>query len=91
VADAARDHRPRPTDYDAELRLHHEVLRRSWDVRPDDPFLDIGCGTGQTTREVAQAAVAGGALGSTSAGQCAGAWNTATVRAGTVNVPVVAS
>jgi SAM-dependent methyltransferase len=63
VTDAARDHRPRPTDYDAELRLHHEVLRRSWDVRADDHILDIGCGTGQTTREVARAAVAGSALG----------------------------
>jgi SAM-dependent methyltransferase len=52
-----------PVDYDAELRLHHEVLRRASGVRPDDHVLDIGCGSGQTTREAARAARAGRALG----------------------------
>jgi SAM-dependent methyltransferase len=37
-------------DYDAELRLYHERLRTAIDVRPADHVLDIGCGTGQTTR-----------------------------------------
>jgi SAM-dependent methyltransferase len=50
-------------DYDAELRRHHEVLRRAWGVEPDDHVLDIGCGSGQTTREAAQMAWAGRALG----------------------------
>ena len=50
-------------DYDAELRLYHEVLRRACDVRRDDHVVDIGCGTGQTTRDAARAAQAGSALG----------------------------
>ncbi|MGH7610367.1 MAG: class I SAM-dependent methyltransferase [Candidatus Dormibacteria bacterium] len=50
-------------DYDAELRLHHEVLRRAWGVQPLDHVLDIGCGSGQTTREAARMARAGRALG----------------------------
>ena len=45
------------------MRLHHEVLRRAWGVQPDDHVLDIGCGSGQTTREAARLARAGSALG----------------------------
>lgn len=43
-------------DYDAELRLHNELLRAAAEVRPGDRVLDIGCGTGQTTREAAAVA-----------------------------------
>jgi SAM-dependent methyltransferase len=50
-------------DYDAELRRHNEVLRRACDIRPHDHVLDIGCGTGQTTREAGRMARAGSALG----------------------------
>jgi SAM-dependent methyltransferase len=50
-------------DYDAELQKHHQVLRRTWGIRPDDHILDIGCGAGQTTREAARLAQAGSALG----------------------------
>jgi SAM-dependent methyltransferase len=50
-------------DYDAELRLHNEVLRRAYGIRQDDRILDIGCGTGESTRDAARAAVAGSALG----------------------------
>jgi SAM-dependent methyltransferase len=50
-------------DYDAELRRYHEHLRTVIDVRPADRVLDIGCGTGQTTREAARAAAWGSALG----------------------------
>ena len=50
-------------NYDAELRLHHAVLRRIWGVQPRDHVLDIGCGIGQTTREAASMAQAGSALG----------------------------
>jgi SAM-dependent methyltransferase len=50
-------------DYDAELRRHHEVLRRAWGVRPNERVLDIGCGSGQTTREAARVARAGSAFG----------------------------
>ena len=55
--------RPGPVNYDAELRLHHEVVRRACDVQPREHVLDIGCGSGQTTREAARMARAGSALG----------------------------
>jgi SAM-dependent methyltransferase len=50
-------------DYDAELRLHNELFRAAARVGPNDRVLDIGCGTGQSTREAALAAVEGSALG----------------------------
>ena len=50
-------------DYDAELRLHNEHFRAAARVGSRDRVLDIGCGTGQTTREAARAAVTGSALG----------------------------
>src|SRR5688572_13052894 len=46
-------------DYDAELRRYHQRLRTIIDVGPGERVLDIGCGTGQMTREAARAAVAG--------------------------------
>jgi len=49
--------------YDAELRRHNEVLRRACGIQFRDRVLDIGCGTGQTTRQAARTAQAGGALG----------------------------
>jgi SAM-dependent methyltransferase len=45
------------------LRRHNEVLRRAYGVQPREIVLDIGCGSGQTTREVARMAPAGSALG----------------------------
>jgi SAM-dependent methyltransferase len=56
-------HRPSSVDFDAELRLHNEALRRAWGVRRHDRVLDVGCGTGQTTREAARVAAEGGAVG----------------------------
>jgi SAM-dependent methyltransferase len=50
-------------DYDAELRLLNQALRRAYALRGDDDVLDIGCGTGQTTREVARKARDGRAVG----------------------------
>ncbi|HEV7707709.1 MAG TPA: class I SAM-dependent methyltransferase [Asanoa sp.] len=50
-------------DYDAELRRHNLRLRAAAAVGPHDRVLDIGCGGGQTTREAAEAAVAGSAVG----------------------------
>jgi SAM-dependent methyltransferase len=50
-------------DYDAELRLHNVRFRAAAGVGPRDRVLDVGCGTGQSTREAARAAAAGSALG----------------------------
>lgn len=50
-------------DYDAELRRHNELFRLAARVGAHDQVLDIGCGTGLSTREAARAAVAGSALG----------------------------
>jgi SAM-dependent methyltransferase len=52
-----------PIDYDAELQLHNERLRAEYDIGATDRVLDIGCGTGQTTREAARMASEGTALG----------------------------
>jgi SAM-dependent methyltransferase len=50
-------------DYDAELRRYQERLWVAAGVRAEDQVLDIGCGTGLTTREAAKAAVSGSAVG----------------------------
>ncbi len=49
--------------YDAELRAHHEHLRAAYAITPGDAVLDIGCGTGLTTREAARAAAPGRVVG----------------------------
>ena len=51
------------TDFDTELRRHNEVLRRACGIQLHDHILDIGCGTGQTTRQAARTAKAGSAFG----------------------------
>ncbi len=48
-------------DYDAELSRYRRRLNAGMHVGPDDHVLDIGCGTGLTTRDAAR--VAAGALG----------------------------
>jgi SAM-dependent methyltransferase len=63
MANADHQQRPAPMGYDAELRRHNEVLRRSWGIHVRDHVLDIGCGTGQTTRQAARTAPAGSAFG----------------------------
>ncbi|NGO12431.1 methyltransferase domain-containing protein [Streptomyces sp. HC44] len=50
-------------DYDSELARYHKRLWEALDVRSGDRVLDIGCGTGQTTRDAARAASPGTALG----------------------------
>ena len=61
---AAGEFRIRHADLcDAEVRLHDERFRAATGVGPRDRVLDIGCGTGQSTREAARAAGAGTVLG----------------------------
>ena len=50
-------------DYDTELQLHNERLRQAYEFTATDRILDIGCGTGQTTREAARLALDGVAVG----------------------------
>lgn len=50
-------------DYDLELRDHNEALRRKYGIRASDQVVDVGCGTGQTTRDAARLATAGAVLG----------------------------
>ena len=54
---------PSGVDYDAELQVHNQILRRAYGIRPDDHVLDIGCGAGQTTRDAARLAAAGCVVG----------------------------
>ncbi|MBL7498798.1 methyltransferase domain-containing protein [Frankia sp. CNm7] len=49
--------------YDAELRRHNELLRQAAGAQLHDHVLDIGCGTGQTSRQAARTARAGSVLG----------------------------
>jgi SAM-dependent methyltransferase len=50
-------------DYDAELRPLNQILRRHYALRQDDNVLDIGCGTGETTRDAARTADGGTVVG----------------------------
>jgi SAM-dependent methyltransferase len=49
--------------YDVELRAHHEHLRAAYGISRGEEVLDIGCGTGLTTREAARAAAPGHVVG----------------------------
>ena len=49
--------------YDRELRAHHEHLRAAYGIGRGDRVLDIGCGTGLTTREAARTATPGRVVG----------------------------
>ena len=59
--------------YDAELRAHHEHLRAAYGINSGDRVVDIGCGTGLTTREAARAAGPGRVLGVDVSERCSSA------------------
>lgn len=42
--------------FDEEIRPHYEQFRAAADIGADDRVLDIGCGTGESTRDAARAA-----------------------------------
>ena len=50
-------------DYDTELRAHNERLLAFGPVRRGDDVLDVGCGTGQSTRDAARLSDTGAVLG----------------------------
>lgn len=50
-------------DYDAAVAGYHQPLLELAAIRRNDTVLDIGCGTGQTTRDAARLASAGSAVG----------------------------
>jgi SAM-dependent methyltransferase len=61
---AAGDHRVRyAAGFDEEIAPHNQLFRAAAAVGPGDHVLDIGCGTGQSTREAARAARDASALG----------------------------
>jgi len=49
--------------FDRSVATYHEQLLAAASIAPSDRVLDIGCGTGQTTRDAARAASAGVAVG----------------------------
>jgi SAM-dependent methyltransferase len=49
--------------YDVELRAHHEHLRAAYGIRRGDEILDVGCGTGITTREAGRETAPGRVVG----------------------------
>jgi SAM-dependent methyltransferase len=49
--------------YDRALAGYHDALLAAASITASDRVLDVGCGTGQTTRDAARAASAGSTLG----------------------------
>ena len=49
--------------FDQAVAVHHRALFERVGIGATDQVLDVGCGTGQTTRTAARAAASGSALG----------------------------
>jgi cyclopropane fatty-acyl-phospholipid synthase-like methyltransferase len=49
--------------FDAAVEAHHHPFLEAAAIGATDQVLDIGCGTGRTTRDAASAATSGAALG----------------------------
>ncbi|MEO6529242.1 MAG: methyltransferase domain-containing protein [Gemmatimonadaceae bacterium] len=78
-------------DYDSELRRHHHRRRRAFDVHHRDRVLDIGCGTGETTRDAALIATDGRVFGIDTAERALQHARRLTLAAGLRNVDYVCS
>jgi SAM-dependent methyltransferase len=52
-----------PDAFEVSMRAYDQAFFAAADLRPDDRVLDLGCGTGGTTRAAARAATNGSALG----------------------------
>jgi SAM-dependent methyltransferase len=77
------------TVFDAEARPHHERFRAAAGIAPRDRVLDVGCGTGQTTRDAARAAADGSALGIDLSAQMLGHARRLSAEEGLANVSFV--
>jgi SAM-dependent methyltransferase len=62
-AQAAAHWLPWERRYDATVAEHERALQEAAAIRSEDRVLDVGCGTGQSTRTAARAASAGTARG----------------------------
>jgi SAM-dependent methyltransferase len=49
--------------FDESVARYHQPLMNAAGIAPDSRVLDLGCGTGQTTRDAARRATSGSALG----------------------------
>jgi SAM-dependent methyltransferase len=57
------DHADHADHFDRSVAAYHTTLLATAAITSSDRILDIGCGTGQTTRDAARAATQGSALG----------------------------
>jgi SAM-dependent methyltransferase len=73
-------------DYDASIAGYDQLLLELAAIRLDDTVLDIGCGTGQTTRDAARLASSGSALGVDLSSAMLGVARTRAEQAGLANV-----
>jgi SAM-dependent methyltransferase len=71
--------------FDRAVAAYHDRFLASADVHASDQVLDVGCGTGQATRDAARAAVSGSALGVDLSSQMIGLARSRAAQAGIVN------
>lgn len=72
--------------FDRSVAPYHEALMRAAGIERDSVVLDVGCGTGQTTRDAARLATSGKALGVDLSGEMLATARTRAEREGARNV-----